>query len=119
MLSTLLPNTAASTVQPVSAAMAWAAVTVSHETRLSLPSRCSTTTRIEFAILFFPPALFEEPHRKKQKRDGHIYAKDYLHEHVTGTAVPAYEQCPSCSRNQHDYAQTINVEPVSCLVTGR
>src|SRR5579862_6935629 len=42
-----LPTTAASRVQPMAAAMACPAVMVSQETRLSLPSRCSTTTRIE------------------------------------------------------------------------
>ena len=40
------PTTAASSVQPVSAARAWPAVRVSQETRFSLPSRCSTMTRI-------------------------------------------------------------------------
>src|SRR5271170_8415344 len=41
---------AASRVQPVAAAMAWPAVIVSQETRLSLPSRCSTTTKMVSGI---------------------------------------------------------------------
>src|SRR5512146_3346536 len=45
-----LPRTAASRAQPVCAAMACPAVSVSQETRFSLPSRCSTTTRIVSAI---------------------------------------------------------------------
>src|ERR1700730_9155959 len=48
--ATLAPTTAASRVQPVAAAMAWAAVMVSRETRFSLPSRCSMTTRIVSGI---------------------------------------------------------------------
>src|SRR3989441_1593769 len=44
-LPTPLPTIAASSSQPVSAASACPAVSVSHETRFSLPSRCSTTTR--------------------------------------------------------------------------
>src|SRR6202166_4289562 len=47
----LPPTTTASRVHPVAAAMAWLAVMVSQETRLSLPSRFSTTTRIESGIL--------------------------------------------------------------------
>ena len=48
--ATPLPTTAASSAHPVWAAMACAPVRVSHETRFSLPSRCSTTTRIVSAI---------------------------------------------------------------------
>ena len=44
------PTTAASSVHPVAAAIACPAVMVSHETRFSFPSRCSTTTRIVSAI---------------------------------------------------------------------
>src|SRR5579864_7577884 len=47
----LAPTTAASRDQPVAAAMAWPAVMVSQETRLSLPSRCSTMTRIVSDIM--------------------------------------------------------------------
>src|ERR1039458_9838896 len=50
MSPTPLPATAASSVQPVSAAIACAPVMVSQETRFSLPSRCSTTTRMVSAI---------------------------------------------------------------------
>src|SRR6185437_5023974 len=50
MLPMLRPTTAASSGQPVCAAMACPAVSVSHETRFSLPSRCSTTTRMVSAI---------------------------------------------------------------------
>ena len=44
------PTTAASTVQPVCLASACAPVSVSKETRFSLPSRCSAITRIVSAI---------------------------------------------------------------------
>src|ERR1700691_2888558 len=54
MAATPEPTTAASSVSPVWAAMAWPAAMVSHETRFSLPSRCSTTTRIVFAIKSVP-----------------------------------------------------------------
>src|SRR5579862_8047107 len=47
------PTTAASSDQPVAAAIACPAVMVSHETRFSFPSRCSTTTRIVSAIIKF------------------------------------------------------------------
>src|SRR2546426_10628229 len=47
----LAPTTAASRGHPVAVAMAWPAVMVSQETRLSLPARCSTTTRIVSDIM--------------------------------------------------------------------
>src|SRR5882762_3918981 len=50
MFPMLAPTTAASRGQPVAAAMACPAVMVSQETRLSLPSRCSTTTRMVSGI---------------------------------------------------------------------
>src|SRR5437762_6465053 len=45
-----VPATAASSVHPVSVARACPAVSVSQETRLSLPSRCSTITIKESGI---------------------------------------------------------------------
>ena len=42
----LFPGRTTSTAHPVSLAMDWAAAMVSNETRLSLPSRCSATTRM-------------------------------------------------------------------------
>ena len=51
MVTTLAPTTTASRGHPVTTAMAWPAVMVSQETRLSLPSRCSTTTRIVSDIM--------------------------------------------------------------------
>src|SRR5437879_1149954 len=50
MFPMLAPTTAASRGQPVAAAMACPAVMVSQETRLSLPSRCSTTTTMVSGI---------------------------------------------------------------------
>src|SRR3954469_24010129 len=54
------PTTAASTVQPVAAAMACAPVSVSSETRFSFPCCCSTITRMvsamrPFSVLRCPP----------------------------------------------------------------
>src|SRR5690349_21289648 len=50
MVAALAPTTAASSVQPVSAAMACAPVRVSKETGFIFPWRCSTTTRMLSAI---------------------------------------------------------------------
>src|SRR5689334_2380793 len=50
MAPTPEPTTADSRFQPVSLANACPATSVSQETRLSFPSRCSTTTRIASAI---------------------------------------------------------------------
>ena len=47
---TLAPSTAASSVQPVSAARAWPAARISQVTRLSFPSRCSAMTRMVSGI---------------------------------------------------------------------
>src|SRR6516162_8974986 len=56
-----LPKTAALMIQPVSAAMACAAATVSQETRFNFSSRCSATTRIVSAIIFWLLALGSWP----------------------------------------------------------
>src|SRR6202166_4776856 len=50
MALTPSPTTAASSVHPVSVAIACPAASVSQETRLSLPSRCSATTRMVSGI---------------------------------------------------------------------
>src|ERR1051326_2378626 len=47
------PATAASTLQPNSAAMDCAAASVSQETRFSLPACCSATTRMVSGIVFY------------------------------------------------------------------
>src|SRR5580765_639281 len=60
----LPPRTAASRVDPVSTARACAAVSVSSETRFSLPSRCSTTTRIVSAMNSFGK-------QRKSEHEGH------------------------------------------------
>src|SRR5258707_15568825 len=74
MAPMLLPKTAASTVASMAAAIDCAPVMVSHETRFSLPSRCSTTTRIVFAIDIFAPSL---PNEKSRRSQGGRAISDY------------------------------------------
>src|SRR5947209_20225814 len=116
MLEIPLPKTAASTVQPVSAAMACAAATVSQETRFSLPSRCSTTTRIVFAILFSYVPFLAEAHHHEHQRDQNVSAEDDAHHYVSGANVPVDEESPAQRGEQHDKAYHDQRRP--CFTSG-
>src|SRR5579864_6657517 len=103
MLPMPLPKTAASIVPPVSAAIACAAVTVSHETRFSFPSRCSAITRIVSAMFYVVAflqrsllfvVLLDVSHRDQQQGDQHVGAEDGAHQHAAGVDVPLHEEPP-------------------------
>src|SRR6266852_3367736 len=100
-----LPNTAPSTVQPVSAAMAWAAAMVSRETRFSLPSRCSATTRIVSAIsLIYLPFLFLKAPDHQHERYNNVSPEQDPDKSVARADVPVRKKQPAKCRNQHDNA---------------
>src|SRR5215813_722062 len=110
MAPTPAPKTAASTVPPVSAAMACAAATVSHETRFNLPSRCSATTRIVSAMVFAIefseslPLLLDVANRDQHQGQKNVYAEQGAHQRASGFDVPLHEEAPASRANQHNQA---------------
>src|SRR5215469_2233073 len=111
--------------------MAWAAATVSQETRFSLPSRCSAMTRIMSAMFSQRSSasledfacrlplrlclgharnatsnslsfLLHIPKGDQQQAQQHVYAKDSAHQRASGIDVPLHKKTPAGRCDQHN-----------------